>query len=61
MEKISLYNNEPQYLVIKYFDYYPMKKYLFYTEKDAKKFVEEENEKVKHYPKTEYIYRGKNK
>ena len=50
--------NKVQHLVIKYFDTYPVKEYLFDTEEDAREFEEKENKKVEHFPKTEFMYRG---
>lgn len=35
--------NKAQHLVIKYFDTYPVKEYLFDTEEEAREFQENEN------------------
>ena len=50
--------NKEKYLVVKYFDTYPVKEYLFDTEEEAREFEEKENKKVEHFPKTEFMYRG---
>lgn len=50
--------NKEKYLVIKYFDTYPVKEYLFDTEEEAREFEKQENDKIRHFPKTEFMYRG---
>lgn len=50
--------NKEKYLVVKYFDYYAEKEYYFDTEKEAREFEKQENDKIRHYPNTEFMYKG---
>ena len=47
--------NKEKYLVVKYFDYYAEKEYYFDTEEEARDFEKQENDKIRHYPNTEFI------
>ncbi|MHB0740816.1 hypothetical protein [Peptostreptococcus anaerobius] len=47
-----------KHLVIEYFDYYPMYKFVFDNEEDARKFEKEQNKMAEYKPRTEFIYRG---
>lgn len=61
LELMNEYNKQVEankkYLVIKYFDTYPERKYYFDTEQEARKFEQEKNEN--RTALTEYMYRGK--
>ena len=50
--------NKEKHLVVKYFDYYAEKEYYFDTEKEAREFEKQENDKIMHYPNTEFMYKG---
>lgn len=47
-----------KHLVIEYFDYYPMHKFVFDSEEKARKFEKEQNKMAEYKPRTEFIYRG---
>ena len=61
LELMNEYNKQVEankkYLVIKYFDTYPERKYYFDTEQEAREFEKEQNKN--RTALTEYMYRGK--